>query len=251
MNGKGCFAERNKEFVSRVIAHRGASAAAPENTLAAFTTAVTQGADGIELDVRPTADGTLAVCHDPHLPDGRALIELRAGDLPADVPQLHAALDVCDAVDLVNVEIKNWPGEPGFDESLRIADAVAEVLASRPAGEQGRYLVSCFHRPTLDRVRAVAPDLPTGWLVLGLSDSDGAGTLAEIVDGGHDAVHPHHSAVTPELVERAHALGLAVNTWTCDDPDRIRWLAGAGVDGIVTNVPDVALAALDRHQRIT
>ena len=61
---------------------------------------------------------------------------------------------------------------------------------------------------------------------------------------GHVAVHPHHAFVTPALVHAAHAAGLVVNTWTCDDPDRIRWLAAIGVDGIVTNVPDVARAAL-------
>ena len=60
------------------------------------------------------------------------------------------------------------------------------------------------------------------------------------------AVHPHHAFVNEDLVRIAHDAGLAVNTWTVDDPERIRWLADLGVDGIITNVPDVALAALGR-----
>jgi glycerophosphoryl diester phosphodiesterase len=70
--------------------------------------------------------------------------------------------------------------------------------------------------------------------------------VAEVAGHGHAAIHPHHSVVDAEVVKRAHDAGLAVNTWTCDDPDRIRWLADTGVDGIVTNVPDLALQALGR-----
>jgi glycerophosphoryl diester phosphodiesterase len=70
--------------------------------------------------------------------------------------------------------------------------------------------------------------------------------VAEVVAHGHQALHPHHAFVTPGLIELAHAEEVAVNCWTCDDPERIRWLSDAGVDGIVTNAPDVALAALGR-----
>lgn len=248
MNGKDFFAEREKKFVPLVIAHRGASVAAPENTIAAFGAAMAQGADGVELDVRRTGDGTLAVCHDPHLPDGRALLGLRGADLPPDVPQLADALDACRGFEVVNVEIKNWPGDVDYDATLTFPDSVVDVLMSGPAAGHDRYLVSCFDRRTLDRVREVATTLATAWLVLGVGDDDGAAAvLTEVAEHGHQAIHPHHSAVTPQVVERAHDAGLAVNTWTCDDPERIRWLAEAGVDGIVTNLPDVALATLGRE----
>ena len=59
-------------------------------------------------------------------------------------------------------------------------------------------------------------------------------------------MHPHHAFVTEDFVTIAHAAGLAVNTWTCDEPDRIRWLAELGVDAVVTNVPAIALEALGR-----
>ena len=244
--------------MTQVIGHRGASRSERENTLDAFRAAVAQGADGVELDVRRTADGRLAVHHDAHLPDGREIVSLTWGDLPPEVPDLAGALDACAGLTTVNVEINNWPGDVDFDPSLAIVDAVVDVLDARAATERAAVLVSCFHLPTLDRVRERAPDVATGWLVIGPGiGPDGApvaaeggdplaATVAAIADGGHGAVHPHHVFVNPELVAAAHDAGLAVNTWTADDPDRIVWLAEVGVDAIITNVPDVALAALGR-----
>ena len=230
-----------------VIGHKGAAGLAPENSLAAFRAARDVGADGVELDVRRTADGALAVHHDAALADGRRLLDLEASGLPQGIATLGPALDACDGLALVNVEIKNWPLDGDFDESLAIADAVVAALAERPTGERERYVVSCFHLPTVDRVRELAPDLVTAWLVGIVGSDDGAQVIAEAVDHGHRALHPHHALVTRGLVERAHAEELAVNTWTCNDPERIRWLAeGAGVDGIVTDLPDVALAVLGR-----
>jgi glycerophosphoryl diester phosphodiesterase len=233
--------------VTLVIGHKGAAGMAPENSLAAFSAAREVGADGVEFDVRRLADGALAVHHDPTLNDGRRLLDLAVDELPGGIATLAPVLDACDGLALVNVEIKNWPLDGDFDESLGIADAVVEALAARPAPERERYVVSCFHLPTVDRVRELAPDLVTAWLVGIVGPDDGAQDIAEAVDHGHRAFHPHHALVTPALVERAHDEELAVNAWTCNEPDRIRWLAGeAGVDGIVTDVPDLALAALGR-----
>jgi glycerophosphoryl diester phosphodiesterase len=241
-------------FVTQVIGHRGAPQVEPENTVASFLAAARAGADGVELDVRRTADGRLAVHHDAHLADGRAIVATAAAQLPDAVPDLTAALDACRGLGMVNVEIKNWPDDVDFDDSPAHVDRVVDELLGRPADEQARFLVSCFHLPSVDRVRERAPGLATAWLVIG-PGADGrtppgvdplAAMVAETADHGHRALHPHHAFVTPELVAAAHGAGLAVNTWTCDDPDRIRWLAELGVDGIVTNVPDVALAALGR-----
>jgi glycerophosphoryl diester phosphodiesterase len=248
--------------VTQVIGHRGASRAEAENTVAAFRAAAAQGADGVELDVRRTADGHLAVHHDAHLPDGRAIAEVAAADLPAPVTDLSAALDACRGLETVNVEIKNWPDDVDFDSSLEVVDHVVEELLGRAPAERAAFLVSCFHLPSLDRVRVLAPELATGWLVIGpgapVMSGNGdvtvgadpvAAMVAEAVGRGHGALHPLHAFVNGELVDAAHDGGLAVNTWTCDDPDRIRWLAEIGVDAVITNVPDVALAALGRTRR--
>jgi glycerophosphoryl diester phosphodiesterase len=255
--GKRFFSPSKGElFVTHIIGHRGAPEIAAENTVASFHAAARIGADGVELDVRRTADGRLAVHHDAHLADGRAIVDTTWADLPDHVPDLATALDACRPLGLVNVELKNWPGDVDFDASLAVADQMVGALLDRPADEQARFLVSCFHLPSVDRVREVAPRLATAWLVVGPAPPVGAGPdasdpvramVAEAAEHGHQALHPHHACVTPALVEAASDLGLAVNTWTCDDPDRIRWLAEIGVAGVVTNVPDVALAALGRR----
>ncbi len=239
--------------MTQVIGHRGAPRVEPENTLPAFRAAARMGADGVELDVRRTADGRLAVHHDAHLADGRAIVATTWADLPPAVPDLAAALDACRDLGVVNVEIKNMPGDVDYDESLAVVDTVVEVLLGRPPHERSRLLVSCFHLPTVDRVRERAPELATAWLVLGPGVGDvppgaegAAALVADVADHGHAALHPHHAFVSPEMVEAARAAGVAVNTWTCDEPDRIAWLAEVGVDAVVTNVPDVALAALGR-----
>jgi glycerophosphoryl diester phosphodiesterase len=245
--GKDFFPRRKDNFVSLVIGHRGAPLVAPENTVDSFRAAAGMGADGVELDVRRTADGRLAVVHDAHLPDGRAVVETAWSAMPPGTVELDTALDACAGLALVNVEIKNWPDDVDFDPSLGHVDAVVAALAGRPAEERARFVVSCFHLPSVDRVRELAPDLVTAWLVIGPpGDDETKAMVAELVAHEHQALHPHHAFVTQALIELAHAEEVAVNCWTCDDPERIRWLSEAGVDGIVTNAPDVALAALGR-----
>jgi glycerophosphoryl diester phosphodiesterase len=228
-----------------VIAHRGASASHPENTAAAFQAARDQGADGVELDVRRTADGGMAVCHDPHLPDGRAVVEVRTADLPDPVLTLDAALDACAGLTLINIEIKNWRDDIDFDAGSGLADQVVDLLRTRGELDDGRHLVSCFHLQTVDRVRALAPGLATAWLVEEIA-CDPERVVATTTRHGHTAIHPHHRFVGPDLVRVAHEAGIAVNAWTCDDPDRIRWLADLGVDAVVADDPAAALAALGR-----
>jgi glycerophosphoryl diester phosphodiesterase len=224
-----------------VIAHRGASAAWPENTVAAFRGARSLGADWVELDVRRTADDRLAVLHDAHLADGRPLVEVPSAALPASVPSLAAALDACTGMG-VNIEIKNLPIDPDFDPDERLADAVVALLTER-AGS-GEVLISSFNLATIDRVRALDPALPTAWLVF--DESDVGSTIERTARHGHRALHPYEAHVDGDLVDRAHAAGLVVNTWTIDDPARMAELVALGVDGIVTNVPDVARVVVDR-----
>jgi glycerophosphoryl diester phosphodiesterase len=223
--------------VTEIIAHRGASHRERENTLAAFRMARSLGAGWVELDVRATADGALAVHHDPRLPDGRAVAAVAAAELPPGVPLLGAALDACGGMG-VHVEIKNHPSEAGFDDSGRLAGAVAAAVAAWT----GPVVVSSFDLATVDAVRRSG--VATAWLVVAVDDT----ILTTTVDR-HHALHPWHGTVDATLVERCHSVGLVVNVWTVDDPDRIVELAAWGVDGICTNEPDVAVAAL-RGRRV-
>lgn len=221
--------------VTLVIAHRGASAEQPENTIAAFERAIALGADGIELDVRRTADDRLVVHHDPNLADGRPIRATRASDLPEQIPTLSQALDAC-AGAFVNIEIKNDPSEADHDPADWVAWQVAGHLARRGGGP--RWLISSFRLATVAQMRRVAPGVRTAWLTYALDDD----VIAACTAGRHAAAHPWVGALTREAVDAAHAAGVAVNTWTCDDPARMRELIAWGVDGICTNVPDVALA---------
>jgi glycerophosphoryl diester phosphodiesterase len=225
-----------------VIAHRGAPHRARENTVAAFEAARELGADMVELDVRRTADGAMAVHHDAVLEDGRAIVELRASELPSFVPSLEAAITACAGM-AINIEIKNWRADPDFDPTDALAHAVADLVGRLDVRE--RVLVSSFNRATIDAVHAADPAIPTGWLVF--PGVDATPWVADVAADGHVALHPHHTDVTRATVAAAHAAGLRVNTWTVDDADRMRELAAWGVDGVVTNLPDAAVAVLQAN----
>ena len=222
-----------------IIGHRGASADFPENTIAAFRGASDQGADGVELDVRQTCDGALVVHHDPVLGDGRVIWHTHSADLPDSVAHLRDALDACAAM-TVNVEIKNSPDEAGFDPTGDVARRTVEAIAA--AGRAAEVLVSCFDLATIGEVRRCEPMLDTGYLVV--SPAQPIDAIAAAVDEGHRAIHPWHPTVDRDVVERAHAVGIEVNVWTVDDPERIRELASWGVDAIITNRPAAARLAL-------
>lgn len=221
--------------MTSVIAHRGASRAHAENTLGAFEAAVRMGADGIEFDVRRTADDVMVVHHDPVLPDGRTIVTTRWGDLPDSLPRFDEALDACEGA-FVNVEIKNDPSEADFDPSDWVARRVCVELSRR--GDSLRWLVSSFRLRTVDHIRSMWPAVPTALLTY----EPDAKALALASRRGHRAIHPDVRFVDEDSVRAAHAIGLAVNTWTCNDPDRIRELIAWGVDGICTDVPDVAVS---------
>lgn len=221
-----------------VVAHRGASAAHPPgNTPESLAASALLGADWVELDVHSTADGALAVHHDPDLSDGRAISALLGADLPPSVPQLAAALGLCAPLG-VNVEIK-----PDGPDALRpdLIDSVVSLLHPLEADQQ--FLVTSFDQSIIDEVRRRTVTIATGLLTMGEVRSDD--DLRRLVDLGHVAINPWHAAVDAELVDRAKGLGLAVNVWTVDDPDRMRTLIGFGVDAIITNVPDVCRAVVD------
>lgn len=222
-----------------VIAHRGASAARPENTVSAFEHAAALGAQAVELDVRRTADGALVVHHDPHLPDGRLLCRIPAAEVPDEVPSLAAALDACRGM-WVNIEIKNSVDEPDHDPHQVVARAVMQELDRR--GEPERWLISSFDMDTIDMCRSIDPTVRTAYLCV-FPDEDIADTL---VRKGHAALHPWDGSTDAALIERCHARGVQVNVWTVDEPARLEELARAGVDGLCTNVPDVAIDVLSR-----
>ena len=232
----------------RVIAHRGASAAERENTLEAFRAAVRLNADGVELDVRRTANDVLVVHHDAHLPDGRAIVELQDDELPDWVPTLAEVMEVCrdPAVDrefVINIEIKSAPGDPDYDAEHQVSAAVAGLVLGWGIGEVGNdVIVSSFDMEALDRIRAIDPGIPTAYLTFEVLAPDLL--VGRVVAAGHSAIHPYFASTSRALIDAAHAAGLEVNVWTVNDPDQIAQLAALGADAVITDVPDVALEVL-------
>ncbi len=228
--------------MTAVFAHRGCTEGFTENTLDAFAEARRVGADGVELDVRLTADGALAVHHDAEIPGLGAIAELGVADLPAHVPLLADVLAVCDGM-VVNVEIKNAPQDPGWDAGEAVAALTAAAIDE--AGWIDRVIVSSFQVTTLRAVQAADGRLALGAL-WGFGAEPGP-ALAQAAAAGFRAVHPFVTSVTPELVERAHGAGLAVNVWTVNSPDDLRAMVGLEVDTVITDRLRDALAVAGGH----
>jgi glycerophosphoryl diester phosphodiesterase len=230
-----------------VIAHRGSSRRAPENTLAAFRLARREAADGVELDVMRCGSGEVVVFHDADLRRlggrkeriARAPLELlREVDLGGGehIPLLSEVLEELGPDMLVNIELK-LPrlGRRG------LAEAVTGLIRRHAMGS--RALVSSFHPWPLVRMRVLAPEVPTGLLfheklALPLRQAWSAAWIQPV------ALHPEATLCDTLQIQDWHRRGYAVNAWTVDDPAEVAALALAGVDGIITNDPVAARAAL-------
>lgn len=240
-----------------VWAHRGASAYAPENTVPAFVLAAEQGADGIECDVMRCASGELVVCHDEKLdrlcgipvyvrelplPELRRLPVLRDRfpGVRATIPTLEEAVEAAGPAMLWNVELK----VDRHDEAEGLAREAARAIARLRLEE--RVLVSSFHPHALLTMRSAAPQIPTAylWERGGRLSSAWHRLWGRVTSNA--ALHPEHVLVDEAAVRRWHRAGLLVNTWTVDDPDELERLRAAGVDGVITNRPDVALRTYGR-----
>jgi len=233
-----------------VYGHRGARARAPENTIEAFDLAIAEGADGIELDVRMTADGELVVLHDRHIQlEGGKAVEverLTFGQLDLAAKRTGHAIPTLNEVlawqrqrgCLANVELKGDVPQRSW-----LARQSAESILRH--GTEG-ILISGFH-PML--VREMARRLPTVPAAL-LLEPGNLNRFEHAIGGyrllGACGVHPQHTLLTPAYLRPLREAGALVNTWTVNDEADATRLASLGVDGIVTDRPLEVLAALER-----
>ncbi len=232
----------------KLIAHRGFSSRAPENTMAAFGMAVEFGADGLEFDVHLSKDGEVVICHDERVDrttDGQGWIKdfswpelqrLDAGSWfgtefsGARIPRLSELLEmVTDTRLLINIELKtNIFTYPGIEEKV--------IRLVQNFGIVNRCIISSFNHYSLVRVGAILPELKTG----ALYDADLFKPWEYATTFGATALHPEHHSVTPEMVRAAHDRGLQVNPWTVNEPAHIERMIAAGVDALITNYPERA-----------
>jgi glycerophosphoryl diester phosphodiesterase len=243
-----------------IVAHRGASSTYPENTLSAFAGAVHAGADMIELDVRCTLDNALVVRHDSHVPlasGGSAnvhemtLDDIRRNDAEAErdertrIPTLDEVLPELTGRIGLDIEIKNLPGDPGYDGGRE--QSVGQVVRLLDDLRfDGPVLITSFNRASIGRARELAPRLATGFLAP--KDADRPSTLRAAVEHGHRFVLPQADSVEAggkAFTRECHEAGVLVGTWTVDDPGRIARLYAMGVDAVATNDPGAAVAVRD------
>lgn len=227
-----------------IIGHRGASADAPENTLAAFALAREQGADGIELDVHLSADGWPVVIHDNRVErttngTGRvahltvAELQALAAGAGQSIPTLDEVFEMLGPGFLYNVEIKGF----GWRDT-GIEAAVADRIEAYHLANQ--TVVSSFNALSVRRARR---HLSRTTLVALIRER-------QISKLGHwlaaaDGDHPHYTMVDEAYMAWARERGYRVHVWTVDDPAEARRLAGLGVHAIITNKPELVRQSLE------
>ncbi len=266
-----------------LIGHRGARALYPENTLEGFRAARAAGCTHFEIDVVATRDGVLVLSHDSRLhpdltrgPDGAWLrtrpaifglgfAELQTYDVgrirpgsrtarlfprqqPIDgarIPTLDAVLRIDDTTRWT-IEIKTSPREPGLTPPPEIVAEQVAAVADQ-AGAASRIVVQSFDWRGPRHLRRLRPELAYAWLTCRGTRAWRGGQArlpGSVAEEGGNAWAPQHSELTPRLLAAAHRMGLRVVPWTVNTPGDIRRLAAWGVDGIISDDPALALAAL-------
>ncbi|NIS81469.1 MAG: glycerophosphodiester phosphodiesterase [Anaerolineales bacterium] len=238
-----------------VIAHRGASLRAPENTLAAFRLAEEMGADAIELDAKLTKDGHVVVHHDRTLErttDGEGLLakctleELKRLDAGSHfnsefkgerIPTLQEVFDIVGKRTLINIELSNyatpWDSLP--------SEVVKLVNVNRL---DSRVLFSSFSPISLLRVGQLAANIPRGLLVMPREPTWVRFLFKQI--STYQAYHPHWRIADQNAIQGQHKAGRRVYVWTVNEPKRMTTLIKLGVDGVITDTPEVACKVISQ-----
>ncbi|MEW6031212.1 MAG: glycerophosphodiester phosphodiesterase [Chloroflexota bacterium] len=237
-----------------VFGHRGACAHAPENTLASFELALAQGAGGLELDAKLSADGHVVVHHDATLErttNGRgrvsqtplsALRELDAGSFFSErfrgekIPTLDEVFESIGKRAFINVELTNYSTPRDA-----LVEKVVELVKRH--GLQKRILFSSFFASNLKKAAALLPETPRGLLALGGWMGAWARSFG-FAFGNYQALHPYLTDVSARQVSRVHQLKRRIHVWTVNAAEDMRRLFSWHVDGIFTDDPALAVKVL-------
>ena len=224
----------------KVIAHRGASAYAPENTLAAFREARRRGAAWVEIDVKLTADGVPIVMHDSSLKRtmgvDRMVAETKRADLPADVPTFEETISLLADLGLgCNVEIKPCEGREAETGRVTVETLRRCWPSSLPAP-----LLSSFKDVSLVAAREAAPEIARAVLIDRIEE--GWRARAEAVEAV--GVNTNGRKLTAAEAVEIKAAGYLLSVYTINQPAVARILVAMGCDCIITDMPDTILTAL-------
>jgi glycerophosphoryl diester phosphodiesterase len=246
--------------VTLVVAHRGAAAQAPENTMEAYRLAVEAGADAIELDVHLSQDGQMPLIHDDTIDRttdgvgsvaGFSMDALRGFDAGATFTAADGSTPYAGkglTIPTLNEVLEWFPADIGLVVEIKARAAVPQVveaLRGHPVRLQNRVSLISFDEASINEAHELDPELPTGYLLVPSQPLEPA--LRWAVEKGHAAVHPWDGDLgmdpAPALAQ-AMAYGRQLGCYVVNDPDRMKHLAVYGLWGFVTDVPDVAREAL-------
>jgi glycerophosphoryl diester phosphodiesterase len=236
-----------------ITAHRGAKAAAPENTLAAFRAAMDAGATYAELDVQHTRDRVIVVVHDGDLmrmgDDPRRVGELTAAEIAAiDIgrkhdakfagevpPTLEEVIELVRGRMRINIELKYNVPDPG------LAPAVVELLRRNDFLDQ--VVITSLDYAALKQVESLEPRLRTGHIV--------TAAVGNVVRTEADFLSLNAAQATPSLIRRAHAAGKEVHVWTVNDPELMLRMIERGVDNVITDDPALLVRVMQGRRDLT
>jgi glycerophosphoryl diester phosphodiesterase len=234
-----------------VIAHRGASRAAPENTLSAMEKAIEFGADYAECDVFQTKDGEIVLFHDEEMERTTGqkgmiwdytlaeLKELEVGSWFSEefrgepIPTLREVIQLVKGKIKLNIEVKVSGNDPN------IAQKVADIIRSESISKE--CLVTSFEKPVIEKVKEIAPELITGFIF----DEEHP---PDIFEGNWEYVCTKRNIVDEEFVQKAKQKGKKIFVWTVNYPAEMKKLIALGVDGIITDVPDILKEVLVQNE---
>lgn len=240
----------------KIISHRGANRRAPQNTIPAFEHSIKIGVDGFETDIHITKDGVPVVCHNYTIDEtstgkgeirNMTLEELRKYDFGSyfhekyagtKLPTLEEFLALCETADIeiMNIEIK-----PPLDGNMEIVKKTLDAVKAHDLFD--RLLISSFDANVLVECKKVDPNCKTGLLYCPKQKEFYTKLLFGYVKVAKeikaDYFHPHFSSVNKRFVRRLHKIGVKVNVWTVNDEKVAKYLLKCGVDGLITDLPDV------------
>ena len=249
----------------KVIAHRGANKVAPQNTIPAFEKALEIGCDGFETDIHLTLDGFPVICHNYSINDTStgegdirklSLEELRKYDFGSyfhdkfkgtQIPKLEEFLTLTknSDIEIMNIEIK-----PPLDGNYTIVEKTINMV--KEYGLFDRLIISSFSSKVLIECKRVDPECKTGLLYSPERPITNKKMLFSYLKYAKelkvDYLHPHHLLVTKKYVETLHANGNKVNVWTVNKPELAQKLLGWGVDGLITDLPQMANDIIERFE---